>query len=182
MTMAFCEARCRQVHFVEGRVRGSVESQGIIGMSGPRDMNQAEQTLNLEIRCRRTKATYCGQRGERTSKYTFAITILDPRARFSPSFAGRGTPLVDRNSPCPMPGICIYQILIVRETECLRGRQPSYKIFRPFESEWPMKESVGHKESTELRSRGTMRPLDGKMIVRERQRERESRQYIDFSL
>jgi len=50
-------------------------------MSGPRDMNQAEQTLNLEIRCRRTKATYRGQRGERTSRYTFAITILDPRER-----------------------------------------------------------------------------------------------------
>lgn len=75
-------------------------------MSGPRDMNQAEQTLNLEIRCRRTKATYCGQRGERTSKYTFAITILDPRARFSPSWGeGRGkkAPLVDRNSSPPMP-------------------------------------------------------------------------------
>lgn len=39
---------------------------GIIGMSGPRDMNQAEQTLNLEIRCRHTKATYRGQREKGT--------------------------------------------------------------------------------------------------------------------
>ncbi|EFN69376.1 hypothetical protein EAG_01116 [Camponotus floridanus] len=45
---------------------------GIIGMSGPRDMNQAEQTLNLEIRCRRTKATYRGQRGEQASNGYFS--------------------------------------------------------------------------------------------------------------
>ncbi|KAI4489959.1 hypothetical protein M0804_004141 [Polistes exclamans] len=38
-------------------------------------MNQAEQTLNFEIRCRRTRATAWQRGGGSTSKYTFAITI-----------------------------------------------------------------------------------------------------------
>jgi len=96
ITMAFYARRdVGRYRFREGWGTKSCGEPRIIGMSGPRDMNQAEQTLNLEIRCRRTKATYCGQRGERTSKYTFAITILDPRDRFSPSFTGGGK----RSSP-----------------------------------------------------------------------------------
>lgn len=74
------------------RSRGACGEPEIIGMSGPRDMNQAEQTLNLEIRCRRTKATYRWQkRGGRgsvpLSKYTFAITILDSPNPLLPFFS-----------------------------------------------------------------------------------------------
>lgn len=40
-----------------GALESGVEDEGR-GTSGPRGMNQAEQTLNFEIRYRRTKATH----------------------------------------------------------------------------------------------------------------------------
>ena len=64
-TMGFrWEERSRSLRADRGRRRGQREERRITGTSGPRGMNQAEQTLNFEIRYRRMKATHRGQRGE----------------------------------------------------------------------------------------------------------------------
>lgn len=58
-TMGFCESGA----WADRGRWGQREERRITGMSGPRGMNQAEQTLNFEIRYRHTKATHRGQRG-----------------------------------------------------------------------------------------------------------------------
>lgn len=125
-----------------GERRGRYEGKGT---SGPRGMNQAEQTLNFEIRYRRTKATHHWRPNRGYARGTpWPITILHspvtpPRAA---SLSGNWPPPPSRqleNSIYTYIYIYTWQILVVEryggDVFARGGRRRGMQKFQPLSFE-----------------------------------------------